>query len=315
MAHEVEQMMYVGDVPWHKLGTRFEEPPSLEDAIVAAGLNWKVTTEPVFTGAGEELAALATRRGDNNQILGVVGPKYTPLQNIEAFDFFRPFIDAGDASIETAGSLREGKRVFVLAKLKLDPMEIVKNDAVEKYVLLSNSHDGTLAIRVGFTPVRVVCANTMALAINSKASKLLRVRHTKNVVANLEQIQEVMNLANQEFEATADQFKLLASRDINSQDLEKYVKLVFNPTKKIVETGLENVKNQRILNSVIPLFESGRGNDLPGVKGTYWAAYNAISEYLQYERGEEKNRLDNMWFGVGAELNKKALDVAVRMAA
>lgn len=315
MAHEVEQMMYVGDVPWHKLGTRFEEPPSLEDAIVAAGLNWKVTTEPVFTGAGEELAALATRRGDNNQILGVVGPKYTPLQNIEAFDFFRPFIDAGDASIETAGSLREGKRVFVLAKLKLDPMEIVKNDAVEKYVLLSNSHDGTLAIRVGFTPVRVVCANTMALAINSKASKLLRVRHTKNVVANLEQIQEVMNLANQEFEATADQFKLLASRDINSQDLEKYVKLVFNPTKKIVETGLENVKNQRILNSVIPLFENGRGNDLPGVKGTYWAAYNAISEYLQYERGEEKNRLDNMWFGVGAELNKKALDVAVQMAA
>lgn len=315
MAHEVEQMMYVGDVPWHKLGTRFEEPPSLEDAIVAAGLNWKVTTEPVFTGAGEELAALATRREDNNQILGVVGPKYTPLQNIEAFDFFRPFIDAGDASIETAGSLREGKRVFVLAKLKLDPMEIVKNDAVEKYVLLSNSHDGTLAIRVGFTPVRVVCANTMALAINSKASKLLRVRHTKNVVANLEQIQEVMNLANQEFEATADQFKLLASRDINSQDLEKYVKLVFNPTKKIVETGLENVKNQRILNSVIPLFENGRGNDLPGVKGTYWAAYNAISEYLQYERGEEKNRLDNMWFGVGAELNKKALDVAVQMAA
>lgn len=318
MAHEVEQMMYVGETPWHKLGKRFIEAPSLEDAIVAAGLDWKVNTEPVLSQNGEILPALATRRSSDSRILGVVGPSYHPLQNTEAFEFFRPFIESGEATIETAGSLRMGQRVFVLAKLKLDPMEVVKGDAVEKYVLLSNSHDGTLAVRVGFTPIRVVCANTMALAHDSKASKLIRVRHTKNVVSNLEEIREVMNLANAEFEASAQQYRMLASKEINQADLEKYVKLIFNTNKKILEAegNVENLNNKRILNSIQPLFEKGMGNDLPGVRGTLWAAYNAVSEYLQYERGEDNQiRLDQMWFGQSASLNKRALEVGIMMAA
>jgi phage/plasmid-like protein (TIGR03299 family) len=318
MAHEVEQMMYVGQTPWHRLGKRFVEAPSLEDAIVAAGLDWKVTTEPVLSQSGEVLPALATRRSSDGRILGVVGPTYNPLQNSEAFDFFRPFLESGEAAIETAGSLRMGQRVFVLAKLKLDPMEVVKNDAVQKYVLLSNSHDGTLAVRVGFTPIRVVCANTMALAHDSKASKLIRVRHTKNVLDNLDQIRSVMNLANAEFEATAEQYRLLASKEINQADLEKYVKLVFNTNKKLAEAegNIDSLNNRRLINGVQPLFEKGRGNDMPGVKGTLWAAYNAVSEYLQYERGsDDQARLDQMWFGQGAQLNKRALDVGVMMAA
>jgi phage/plasmid-like protein (TIGR03299 family) len=318
MAHEVESLLYVGETPWHGLGTRFIEAPTLDEAIVAAGLDWKVTTEPVLSQAGEILPALATRRSSDGRILGVVGPSYTPLQNLDAFKFFHPFIEMNEAQIETAGSLRMGQRVFILAKLKLDPMEIVKGDAVQKYVLLSNSHDGTLAVRVGFTPIRVVCANTMALAINSKASQLIRVRHTKNVVQNLEDIREIMNLANAEFEATAEQYRLLAAKDINQADLEKYVKLVFNTNKKILEAegNVANLNNKRILNSVQPLFEKGRGNDLPQVRGTLWAAYNAVTEYLQYERGEDKQvRLDQMWFGQSAQLNKRALDVGVMMAA
>ncbi len=318
MAHELEQMMYVGETPWHKLGNRFIVPPSLDEAIVAAGLDWKVTTEPVQTTAGETLPALATRRSSDGRILGVVGPNYTPLQNIDAFKFFSPFIEGGDAAIETAGSLRQGQRVFILAKLKLDPVEVVKGDAVQKYVLLSNSHDGTLAVRVGFTPIRVVCANTMAMAHDSSASKLIRVRHTKNLVTNLEDIRDTMNLANAEFEATAQQYRLLASKDINQKDLEKYVKLVFNTNKKLVEAegNVDNLNNKRILNAVQPLFENGRGNDMVGVKGTLWGAYNAVSEYLQYYRGDDTQvRLDQMWFGQGATLNKRALDIAVTLAA
>jgi phage/plasmid-like protein (TIGR03299 family) len=277
-----------------------------------------VITEPVLSQSGEVLPALATRRSSDGRILGVVGPTYNPLQNSEAFDFFRPFLESGEAAIETAGSLRMGQRVFVLAKLKLDPMEVVKNDAVQKYVLLSNSHDGTLAVRVGFTPIRVVCANTMALAHDSKASKLIRVRHTKNVLDNLDQIRSVMNLANAEFEATAEQYRLLASKEINQADLEKYVKLVFNTNKKLAEAegNIDSLNNRRLINGVQPLFEKGRGNDMPGVKGTLWAAYNAVSEYLQYERGsDDQARLDQMWFGQGAQLNKRALDVGVMMAA
>lgn len=317
MAHEVENMMYVGEVPWHKLGTRFVQAPSLDEALVAAGLNWKVTTEPVFSGIGEKLEAQLTRRDSDNSILGVVGPKYVPLQNTEAFEFFRPFVDEKEAAIESAGSLRQGKRVWILAKINRDPMVVKGNDIVDKYVLVSNSHDGTLAVRVGFTPIRVVCNNTLTLSINSAASKLIRVKHTKNVVENMNSIREIMNLADSEFEASAEQYRLLASKEINQKDLEKYVKLVFNTSKRIVEAGgdLSQINNKHILNQVTPLFEQGMGNDMPEIKGTLWAAYNAVTEYLQYQRGEDAGgRLDSVWFGPSAQLNKKALETALIMA-
>ena len=214
--------------------------------------------------------------------------------------------------------MRQGKRVWVLAKINRDPLVITGNDVVEKYVHLSNSHDGTLAVRVGFTPIRVVCNNTLSMAINSEASKLIRIKHTKNVVSNLESVQEIMNLADSEFEATAEQYRALVMKDINSKDLEKYVKLIFNTTAKLVEAGgnVDNLSNKRILEQIIPLFEKGRGNDMTGVKGTMWAAYNAVNEYLQYERGSDNsNRMDNMWFGDSARLNKKALETALILAA
>lgn len=318
MAHEIENMLFVGETPWHKLGRRFMEPPSLEEAFVAAGLDWRVKTEPVFSGQGEKVDALITRRDSDNSILGVVGPNYVPLQNFEAFEFFRPFIDQKEASIETAGSLRNGKRVWVLAKINRDPMVVKGNDIVDKYVLLSNSHDGTMAVRTGFTPVRCVCQNTLTLAHNSKASKLIRVKHTKNVVENLEAIRDIMNLANSEFEATAEQYRLLASKEISDKDLKKYIKLVFNHQNKIIENNgnLDNINNDRLLSQIIPLFEKGRGNDMVDIRGTFWAAYNAVTEHLQYSRGEDAGgRLDSLWFGQGAQLNKKALDTAVIMAA
>ena len=318
MSHEVESLMFVGDVPWHKLGKRFEQAPSLYEALVASGLNWNVKTEPVFSANGEKLEALLTRRDSDQSILGVVGPKYTPLQNTEAFNFFTPFVDSKEASIEAAGSLRQGKRVWILAKINRDPMIIKGNDTVEKYVLVSNSHDGTLAVRVGFTSVRVICANTLAAAHDSKASKLIRVKHTKNVVQNLENIREIMNLANSEFEATAEQYRLLANKQINQKDLEKYIKLVFNTQSRILEAdgNLDIINNKRLLEEIQPLFEKGRGNDMPEIRGTMWAAYNGISEYLQYNRGEDAGgRLDSLWFGQGAQLNKKALDTAIIMAA
>lgn len=318
MSHEVEQMFVVGAAPWHNLGRKFEVPPSLEEALVAAGLDWKVTTEPLFSGAQEQVEALLTRRSSDNSILGVVGPNYVPLQNTEAFDFFRPFLDEKAAVIETAGSLRQGKRVWVLAKINRNPLVIKGNDVVEKYVLLSNSHDGTLAVRVGFTPIRVVCNNTLSMAINSEASKLIRIKHTKNVLSNLESVQDIMNLADSEFEATAEQYRQLTRKDINSKDLEKYVKLVFNTTAKLVEAGgnVENLNNKRILEQIIPLFEGGRGNNMTEIKGTMWAAYNAVNEYLQYERGSDNsNRMDSMWFGDSARLNKKALETALILAA
>lgn len=315
MAHEVESMMYLNETPWHGLGTKILTIPTIEEAMVAAGLNWTVGLKDLKTVDDEDVTHKATYRQTDGKILGVVGPTYQPLQNAAAFAFFQPFLDANLATLETAGSLREGKRVWVMAKIAKDPMVIVKeaDDVVQQYILLSNSHDGTLAVRVGYTPVRVVCSNTMAMAHSNTASKLIRLKHSANVEQNLEAVREIMNVAQAEFEATATQFKLLASKQISRKDLERLVKIVFSQKKDLSVKELDD-STSRVLSKIIPLFEQGRGNDLPGVKGTYWAAYNSINEYLQYERGDNNAlRMDSMWFGTSASLNKKALDTAVGM--
>lgn len=309
MAHEVENMFYVGDIPWHKLGKRFiEAPDTMNEAIAAAGLNWEVGTKPLFTEEQEKVPALATFRKSDNKILGVVGPTYHPLQNVEAFNFFQPFIDSKLVTLESAGSLRGGQRVWVLAKIKGDPLVVKGNDVLERYILLSNSHDGTLAVRVGFTPVRVVCANTMRMAHTDQSSKLIRVRHTKGVVRGLEAIRETMDVINREFTATADVYRKLASTSIVYADLKKYIKEIFvqQATQDSDRAG------DKVMAEIIPLFDKGRGNDMPEVKGTVWTAYNSVTEYLQYYRGKtEDTRLDSVWFGQGSTLSKKALDLAI----
>lgn len=321
MAHELEiingnaSMFFRGENPWHRLG-RFiapEEKLNSEQAIVAANLDWTVGTQPLFLADGTLAPANAVVRSDNNAVLGVVGKDYQPLQNRDAFRFFDSFIESNQAQYETAGALREGKRIWVLAKINSD-LDVVKgNDTLSRYVMLSNSHDGTTAVRAGFTNIRVVCQNTLSIAHSSAASKLIRVRHGRNVKDNLDKVAEIMNLANREFEATLEQYKLLANREINSTDLEKYVKMVMIGEKKM-EANKE--AGARILNRIIPLFEKGRGNDMPEIKGTFWAAYNSISEYLQYEKGmDEGIRMDSLMFGQSATILENALKVAVKMAA
>ena len=311
MAHEVENMMYVGATPWHNLGNRFiESPKTLEEAMVAAGLNWTVSTKELFLADGSKAPAKATVRDSDNSILGVVGMGYKPLQNKNAFDFFNPFIDSGAASIETAGSLMQGKRVWVQAKITSDVDVVKGNDIIERYILLSNSHDGTMAVRAGFTPTRVVCNNTLTMAHHNGESQLIRIKHGQKVEENLEAVGRIMNLANNAFETTLEQYRLLANKSINARDLEKFVKLVFK-----LDEDKEN-SGKRLLNNIIPLFEVGRGNDMSEIKGTYWAAYNSISEYLQYEKGTDAQaRLNNLWFGTSKTTLENALAIAVKMAA
>lgn len=317
MAHEVENMFSRKEVPWHRLGKIIQHEPTIEEAIVAAGLDWKVETQALFLADGTKAPSKATVRTSDNTILGVVGENYQPLQNIDAFKFFNPFLEANQAVLETAGSLRQGKRVWVLAKINKDPLVIVPkaDDKVEKYILLAHGHDGLMSVRVGFTPIRVVCANTLAMSINNSGSQLLRVKHTKNLLDNLDKVSEIMNAANASFEATAQQYMALANKDISQADLEKYVKLVFvGPQYEKMEKEGKNPARD-VLPKVLNLFETGLGNNVLGVRGTYWAAYNAVNEYLGYERGQDEQvRLDKMWFGDSANLNKKALDTALEMA-
>src|SRR5207248_9676074 len=149
----------------------------------------------------------AVRRKSDNRILGVVGPKYHVLQNRAAFQWFQPFLDAKEAALHTAGSLCEGCRVWVLANLNRDPLVIAPGDEVEKFILLSHGHDGSLAVRVGFTPIRVVCANTLALAHRADASKLIRLKTSKDLHEKLANDREVKKVDNLEFEIQGEEVR------------------------------------------------------------------------------------------------------------
>jgi len=309
----VETMTFFGKTPWHGLGTVLAEEDlyNLESTRVKAGLNWEVEKVPLCTVDTQvEVDHFAVRRKTDNKILGTVGNRFTLLQNEVAFNWFEPFLQSKEASLHTAGSLKGGSRIWILAKIGKEPLVITDNDVVEKFVLLSHGHDGSLSVRVGFSPIRVVCANTLAMAHGANASKLIRCKHSANMATNLENIRDCMNLANQEFEATAEQYRLLVKKDINQVDLEKYVKKILKVEGEEVHTRMKN-----IMEEVYELVEKGMGNDNPKVKGTYWAAYNGFVEYLSYHQGRnDSNRLNSLWFGVNANLNKFALDTAVEMA-
>ena len=236
------------------------------------------------------------------------------MSGSELWDLLGCDIDSGDMRLHTAGSLRGGERVWVLCQLGLENTEIVPNDEIAKFALLSNGHDGKLAVHFGFTPIRVVCANTEAMARSSKASKLIRIRHHRFVKNNVEKLRDIMNLADQEFEATAEQYRFLASKQINAADLHKYVKIVLDVHQQ--EEDELSTRTKNIIGKVEEFFLLGKGNDMPGVNGTYWAAYNGVTEYLNYEKGRtNENRMDSLWFGQNGNLSQKALDTAVALAA
>jgi len=314
MSHAVEQMMFVGRTPWHGLGNVLEDNPTISDAIIAAGLDWEVGLKDLVT-AGDNIPvnARATYRKSDNSILGVVGPRYTPLQNKDAFDWFQPFIDANECSLHTAGSLHSGQKVWVLAQLNRDNSTIVKNDEVCKFILLSNSHDGTSTIRVGFTPIRVVCANTMAMAHSkTSGSKIIRIRHTRSSKTNLDKVRSVMNNVNADFEATAEQFRFLASKSFNQKDVTKFVKVMLE-VDNVLDSDLKT-RTKNSIDEIMALIE-GPKQSMEGVRGTWWAAYNGYNEYLNYNYGRSAdNRLDSLWFGVNANDNVKALKTATEFA-
>jgi phage/plasmid-like protein (TIGR03299 family) len=315
MPHEIETMAFFQESPWHGLGATLHEDDLYDWSRVCekAGLAWDVELVPLVTADTQiKVQHKAVRRQTDGRTLGVVGPRFFPLQNRDAFAWFQPFLDAKEAALHTAGSLRNGSRIWVLAKLNRTPLVVAAGDEVEKYLLLSHGHDGSLAVRVGFTPVRVVCQNTLSMAHGSDASKLIRVKHTKDVHENLKNVREVMDVANAEFEANAEQYRLLARKSINQADLRRYVKQVFR-----VEDGQEGgTRLKNIMAEVVGLAEAGRGNELASVSGTLWTAYNGVAEWLGSRRGHSQgSRLDSLWFGDSARLNRRALETALSMAA
>ena len=329
MAHELEMtngkasMFYVGkEKPWHGLGVQLDNPPTVQEAIAAAGLDWTVSVFPMYAELQRDNGTITMParsrmvvRDSDNRRLSEVGPDWTPLQNIHAFEWFQPFLDSGEATLDTAGSLFDGQKIWVLAKLNRDPMNLGGGDTINKFLLLSNAHSDKASVRPAFVSIRTVCNNTLTAGLAAVGAKSIRVRHSHKVMTNLNMVRDTINAANASFDATAEQYQALTKRQINQNDLRKYINVVFKQ-KDTEETELNKDDARLIENKITPIFESGLGSDLSTSKGTLWGAYQAINTWLNWERGRTQDaRLDSLWFGASQKVDQVAFNEALKMLA
>jgi phage/plasmid-like protein (TIGR03299 family) len=335
MAHELlfedgeAAMMYVGQVPWHGLGTRLEAAPkTAAEAMKAAKLDWEVGLKRVYTWEGEHFYEIPDRKAvvrldhwgePTCEPFGVVGSDYRALQNHEAFSFFDPIIASGQVSYHTAGALGRGERVWVLAKVET-PMLIGGADKIEKYLLLSNGHDGRTSAQVRFTPIRVVCQNTLSAALAGGAS-LMKSYHTSRMQKNLRNAQEVVKSILDYYKKLEDQFEVFATRPMGSEQVGQYVRAVFpDPKRKSGQSerayALAFERNQWHRDEGQRLFAHGRGNEQPKIKATLWAAYNGVTELVDHHWGYESRaqRLSWLWFGEGERIKLRAFEEAAKLA-
>jgi phage/plasmid-like protein (TIGR03299 family) len=362
MSHELEvvngvaRMIYVGEDPWHKLGKKLETPPaSVLEALQAAGMaGWDVSVVQLQLPDGRKVDSYATVRGMDGAVLGEgLGRIYRAYQNEQAFAPADVLIKSGAATIETAGSIYGGRKTWFLAKVSKPSQVIVPgaDDTVELYLLIAHSFDGTTNITFLPTGTRVVCRNTLHLAMSGAKRGGMKIRHTGKGADALTAVAESMEKLNADFSKTADMWRALAGKPVNEKQIRAYVDAVFPPQKQTaqahapvldVDTLMKSKKGEhhtfesllaqpftvehrseidyaagaaeqstrRVADNVIELLETGgKGLDLPGVKGTAWAAYNGMTEYLTWHRGRsDDNRFQNLFFG---DVGKRASDAAV----
>jgi phage/plasmid-like protein (TIGR03299 family) len=312
-------MMFTGEVPWHKLGTKLDAPATAAEAIVAAGLDYEVQLTPLATVDGLDVSQRkAVVRYDTQQVIGVVGNDYVPVQNRQGFGFLDAVVGDSGLRYHTAGALGKGERIWMLAKL---PEQIrVKNsdDLVDRFLLLSNAHDGSAALRVFFTPVRVVCSNTLSMAHRQGAGQGISIRHEGDLAAKIKQAQEVLGLAHRFFDDAQAKIDALASHYPTQAQLAGF----FGQLYPDPEEPKHNARAANVRDELFRLFENGIGHDDPAIKRTSWTALNAVTEYVDHHRSSRghddaertSRRLASIWFGSGANLKAKAWDLALEMA-
>ena len=311
-------MFYFGEAPWHKLGAKLENPATAAEAIEAAGLNYQVELVPLFTEAGIPVPRRkGVIRSDSRQVLGSVGTSYVPVQNEEAFQFLDAIVADGGLRYHTAGALGKGERIWMLAKL---PGHIrVKNteDITEKFLLLHNSHDGSSPLRVHFTPIRVVCQNTLSIAERNGRGLGCSIMHKGDLESKVYGAQKVLGLANRFFDDLQPKIDLLASYLPTRDQLHQFFCTLYPDPVEGNKTRAENVRAE-----LFRLFDEGIGQDIPGIRHSAWAALHAVTEYVDHRRttrgqGDSEKaskRLQSLWFGSGARLKQLAWDLAVAMA-
>ena len=314
MAHELEivngkaQMAYVGAVPWHGLGVKVPADLTPEQMLDAAGLNWSVEKIPAYAeiaGKQVKIGQSALVRDRDNKILDVVSDDWNPVQNAEAFDFFNEFVAAGDMEMHTAGSLKDGQIVWGLAKVK-DSFELFKGDQIDSYLLFSNFHKYGHSTDVRFTPIRVVCNNTLTLSLNSSVERMAKISHRK--VFKPESVKEMLGIATDKLAKYKEMASFLGSKKAKDEDIVEYFTRIFPVTG--AAKNKEISKNAEMAMSIL--------HTQPGAEyaeGSWWQPFNAVTYLTDHLAGRSADtRLTSAWYGYNKGVKTKALELAIEMA-
>ncbi|WP_423147035.1 DUF932 domain-containing protein [Rubrolithibacter danxiaensis] len=313
---------------WHGLGQIVSDYPTSAEAIEYAGLDYEVVKSPLFTkgndlqisetGIESTESALnvpdyyATVRTDNNSVLGVVGKDYEIVQNRDAFSFFDSIVSGSGILYETAGALGKGERIFITAKLP-DYIRVGKDDLIEKYLFLTTSHDGSGSIIAAFTPVRIVCANTLHAALNNRANSV-KIRHTTRAKERLEQAHKVMGISNSISGNLESIFNEWAKIHITDKEVKKLIQLALVPSKEVLQNlkqGKEDELSTCFKNMCSDAFEYAMSNPsqlLETTEGTLFGAYNSVTGYFQNVRKyrDDEAKLKSILLGGIAQMRTQS---------
>lgn len=316
MAHELEiidgkaQMAYAGAVPWHGLGTRVPGDLTPDQMLEAAGLNWEVEKIPAYAnikGINTPIGQSALVRTSDSKMLDVVSDDWNPVQNQEAFDFFDEYVRAGDMEMHTAGSLKGGQIVWGLAKIK-ESFELFKGDQIDAYLLFSNFHKYGFSTDVRFTPIRVVCNNTLTLSLNSKVERMVKISHRKQF--NPGNVKEMLGIATDKLAKYKEMAAFLGSKKAKDEDIVEYFCRVFPVTGSNENKTKELSKNAQ---TAIDILYTQPGADF--AEGTWWQPFNAVTYFADHLAGRSTDtRLTSSWYGSNKNVKTKALELAVEMA-
>jgi len=322
MAHEVEivngvaQMAYAGELPWHGLGVPVSNDLTPMQMMQKAGLDWEVEKVDAFVRwKGDNVATgqQALIRSTDGKVLTNVGENWNPVQNEEAFNFFAEYVAAGDMEMHTAGSLKGGQQVWALAKIKESFDVFGKEDTVESYLLFSNPHQYGKSIDIRFTPIRVVCNNTLTFSLNSHAERSVKVGH--RTVFNADDVKTTLGLASEKFTQYKDMAQFLGGRRFTADSLIQYYSQVFPSTsRKDIETTVAKKEDlSRNAQTAYDMLEIQPGAEFGA--GTWWQAFNSVTYVTDHLQGRgAENRLHNQWFGNNRLRKIKAANLAVQMA-
>lgn len=319
MSHEIDTTtgqaacLTVGEPAWHKLGVNVQEAPTSAEAIKLAGLDWRVDQMELTRQDGTVVSShVANVRSDTKATLGIVGAGYRPFQNAEAFGFMDAIVGDKLAIWETAGSLFGGRKVWMLARLP-KTLRVADGDELKPYALISNAHDGSRMLRIFLTTVRVVCNNTHRLAMSQrKSGEGLAIRHRGGLEGFVADARKKLGVVLTEADHYEDLARCMARRSMTRDELREYFcALVEDKSAK---------QQERLLATFAANFE-GVTNWLPGIRGSLWAAFNAVTEFADWQttirgKGEvlDNARLNSIWFGAAHDLKSQAWNLAVAMA-